>query len=141
MQVKAEAPRSRTWRGGAPGRSGAGAPPRLPRCTSGGRRSGQCGVRSYRGARAPLSAPGRNPGSGNQEAPGRGRGLSGWRGPAGAPRDWTASFSLSAWAVARMPRCTRPTPRWVRGALGLLCEAAIGGSRTSEVLALVPARR
>lgn len=57
-----------------------------------------------------------------QEAPGAGSGRSGrsgWRGRAGRPRGWTASFSPSAWAAARTPLCTRPTPRWVRGGAGV----------------------
>lgn len=37
----------------------------------------------------------------------------GWLGPAGVSLGWTVSSLPSAWAVARTPRCTRPTPRWV----------------------------
>lgn len=37
----------------------------------------------------------------------------GWLGPAGVFLGWTVSSLPSAWAVARTPRCTRPTPRWV----------------------------
>lgn len=55
----------------------------------------------------------------------------GWLGPAGGFLGWTVSSLPSAWAVARTPRCTRPTPRWVwagraRGVLApgtrLLCQ-------------------
>lgn len=37
----------------------------------------------------------------------------GWLGPAGVLLGWTVSSLPSAWAVARTPPCTRPTPRWV----------------------------
>lgn len=37
----------------------------------------------------------------------------GWLGPAGVSLGWKVSSLPSAWAVARTPRFTRPTPRWV----------------------------
>lgn len=76
---------------------------------SGGRRWGRAESRPA-APQAPLASllAGTAPRTSKHPAAG-----AGWLAPAGVSLGWTVSSLPSAWAVARTPRCTRPTPRWV----------------------------
>lgn len=143
MGVEAvDAHRSRTWgtwRGGArgggrgAGRWGAGA--RLCAALPAGGAGGSVG--SGRAAARPPE-----PGAGNQEAPGVGRGAAGMAGPGwGPPRldGFILTERLGSGTYATVYKAYAKVGAG-QGAPGLLCAAGIRGTRTSKGPAAMPAR-